>query len=59
MAAKILLPDFINQCIYETHPDSEEQMLCDENMNIAEDRILCFGIHKNGFDLAYLPDAYS
>jgi chitin synthase len=28
-------------------------------MNMAEDRILCFGIHKNGFDLAYLPDAYS
>ena len=24
---------------------------------MAEDRILCMGIHQNGYDLAYWPDA--
>lgn len=31
-------------------------------MNLAEDRILCIGIHKkgeNGYDMAFLPDAYA
>lgn len=28
-------------------------------MNLAEDRILCMGIYKSGYSLAYLPDAYS
>jgi chitin synthase len=28
-------------------------------MNLAEDRILCFNIHKRGYDLAFMPDAYS
>jgi cellulose synthase/poly-beta-1,6-N-acetylglucosamine synthase-like glycosyltransferase len=59
MVLKVFLPDFINSWFITTDPDSEEQLLCNENMNLAEDRILCFGIHKNGFDLAYLPDAYS
>jgi chitin synthase len=59
MAAKVLLPDFAASCFLTANPNSEEQMLCNENMNLAEDRILCFGIHKNGFDLAFLPDAYS
>jgi cellulose synthase/poly-beta-1,6-N-acetylglucosamine synthase-like glycosyltransferase len=59
MALKVLLPDFLNTLFLTVDPNSEEQLLCNENMNMAEDRILCFGIHKNGFDLAYLPDAYS
>lgn len=25
----------------------------------AEDRTLCLGIHQNGYDLVYLPDAYA
>ncbi len=55
----MFLPDFVASLFLTTDPNSEEQMLCNENMNLAEDRILCFGIHKNGFDLAFLPDAYS
>lgn len=34
-------------------------MMYDENVNLAEDRILCMGIHKKGFDMVYLPDAYA
>lgn len=26
---------------------------------MAEDRILCMGIHKNGKNMAYLPDAFA
>lgn len=29
----------------------------DSNMYLAEDRIMCLGIHALGYDLAYLPDA--
>ena len=29
------------------------------NVFLAEDRILCMGIHKNEKDLMFLPDAYS
>lgn len=57
--ARVLLPDFINSCFIEVAPDSEEQMLYNENISLAEDRILCMGIHKNGFDMAFLPDAYA
>jgi len=28
-------------------------------MNLAEDRILCMGIHIKGYDLLFLLDAYS
>ena len=34
-------------------------MLYDENVYLAEDRILCIGIHTKDRDLAYLPDAYA
>lgn len=34
-------------------------MLYNENIYLAEDRILCMGIHKKGLDMAYLPDAYA
>ncbi len=34
-------------------------MLYNENIYLAEDRILCMGIHKKGFDMAFLPDAYA
>ena len=34
-------------------------MLYNENVYLAEDRILCMGIHKKKYDLAFLPDAYS
>eukprot|EP00919_Chromeraceae_sp_WS-2016_P000896 GHVR01002236.1.p1 GENE.GHVR01002236.1~~GHVR01002236.1.p1 ORF type:complete len:116 (+),score=5.02 GHVR01002236.1:337-684(+) len=34
-------------------------MLYNENIYLAEDRILCMGIHQNGWDMAYLPDAYA
>lgn len=56
---KVLLPDFVNNCFIDINPESEEQMLYNENIFLAEDRILCMGIHKKGFDMAYLPDAYA
>lgn len=56
---KVLLPDFINNCFIDINPESEEQMLYNENIFLAEDRILCMGIHTKGFDMAYLPDAYA
>ena len=34
-------------------------MLYNENIYLAEDRILCMGIHKKGFDMAFLPNAYA
>jgi chitin synthase len=34
-------------------------MLEKENIYLAEDRILCMGIHKNGKKIHYLPDAYA
>lgn len=56
---KVLLPDMINRCFIDTHPESEEQMLYNENIYLAEDRILCMGIHKKGFEIKFLPDAYA
>lgn len=29
----------------------------ESNMYLAEDRVMCLGIHTLGYDLAYLPDA--
>jgi chitin synthase len=34
-------------------------MLESENIYLAEDRILCMGIHKAGKKMHYLPDAFS
>lgn len=40
-------------------PDSEEQLLYNENVNLAEGRVLCLGIHKNDRDIVYMPDVYA
>ena len=56
---RVALPDFINGCFIDIDPESDEAMLYDENVYLAEDRILCMGIHKKGFDMAFLPDAYA
>lgn len=56
---RTLLPDFFNNCCIDIDPDSDEQMLYNENIYLAEDRILCMGIHKKGKEIAYLPDAYA
>ncbi len=53
------LPDFLNRYCISIDPDSDEAMLYNENVNLAEDRILCMGIHTRGYDMAYLPDAYA
>ena len=34
-------------------------MLYNENIYLAEDRILCMGIHKNERDIIFMPDAYA
>lgn len=36
-----------------------ELTLEEANMYLAEDRVMCLGIHALGYDLAYLPDAQS
>jgi chitin synthase len=53
------LPDFLNRYCISIDPESDEAMLYNENVYLAEDRILCMGIHKKGFDMAFLPDAYA
>ena len=53
------LPDAINSCCISIEDDSDETMLYNENVYLAEDRILCMGIHKKGYDMAFLPDAYA
>jgi chitin synthase len=39
--------------------NSYEYLMYESNVYLAEDRILCMGIHKNDYDLMFLPDAYS
>lgn len=41
MLVRIIFPKFIWKYIYKIDPDSEEQYLYNENVNLAEDRILC------------------
>lgn len=38
---RIIFPEFVYSWCYGVDPDSEEQMLYDENVCLAEDRILC------------------
>jgi chitin synthase len=59
MILKVLLPDFLNEFLIKVDPDSEFQHLKDANMFLAEDRILCMGLHTKGYNLLYLPDAFS
>lgn len=53
------LPDAFNNCCMDIDPESDEAMLYDENVYLAEDRILCIGIHTKDKDLVFLPDAYA
>lgn len=57
---RTIFPDAVYELFYGP-PDekSEERLLYDSNVYLAEDRTLCMGIHENGFDLEYLPDAYA
>lgn len=56
---RIFLPKIIWSCFRPVDPDSEEQVLYNENIYLAEDRILCMGIHKNEKDIIFMPDAYA
>lgn len=56
---RTILPEAINSCCVKIDPKSDEAMLYNENVYLAEDRILCMGIHKRGYDMAFLPDAYA
>ncbi len=57
---RVLLPDFLTRSFISPVPEfSYEGLMYQSNVYLAEDRILCMGIHKNGFDLMFLPDAYS
>lgn len=55
---RILLPDLIYRCCFKLKKNSDEQLLYDSNVYLAEDRTLCMGIHKNGYKLEFLPDAH-
>ena len=55
----VALPEALTRCCIDIDAESDEAMLYNENVYLAEDRILCMGIHKRGFDMAYLPDAYA
>jgi hypothetical protein len=49
---KGILPESIYNCIYgKPDPRSEEQLLYNQNIYLAEDRTLCMGIHLGGYDL--------
>lgn len=56
---RVFLPKAIWSCFRPVDPDSEEQVLYNENIYLAEDRILCMGIHKNEKDIIFMPDAYA
>jgi cellulose synthase/poly-beta-1,6-N-acetylglucosamine synthase-like glycosyltransferase len=57
--ARVILPKTIWKRFFRIDPDSEEQMLYNENTYMAANRVLCLGIHKNGKDIAYLPNVYA
>ena len=58
---KVLLPDALYNCCFasDLEKNNEETLLYDSNVYLAEDRTLCMGIHQNGYDLEYLPDAHA
>ena len=56
---RVMLPKFLWKMFRPVDPDSEEQVLYNENIYLAEDRILCMGIHKNEKDIIFMPDAYA
>ena len=52
----ILFPDKFYYCCWPLpeNKNSDEKMLCNENVYLPEDQTLCMGIHKNGDDLIYM-----
>lgn len=56
---RVFLPKSFWKCCSKIDPDSEEQMLYNENIYQAEDRILCLGIHKNDKDIIFMPDVFA
>lgn len=56
---RVLIPKVIWKIFKPVDPDSQEQVLYNENIYLAEDRILCMGIHKNEKDIIFMPDAYA
>jgi cellulose synthase/poly-beta-1,6-N-acetylglucosamine synthase-like glycosyltransferase len=57
--SRVMLPKTMWRCCNDIDPDSEEQVLYNENVYLAEDRILCLGIHKNDKDIVFMPDVYA
>jgi cellulose synthase/poly-beta-1,6-N-acetylglucosamine synthase-like glycosyltransferase len=51
------LTEMYNGFCVTVDPISDEAILYNENIYLAEDRVLSIGIHKKGYDMAYLPDA--
>lgn len=59
LLSRVLLPKTLSKLINKIDPDSEEQLLYNQNVNLAEDRVLSLGIHKNDMDIAFMPDVYA
>lgn len=57
--ARVILPNFVLKCFTDKEKVTYEQLMYESNVYLAEDRILCMGIHQNGYQLMFLPDAYS
>lgn len=57
--ARVILPNFVLKCFTDKERVTYEQLMYESNVYLAEDRILCMGIHQNGYQLMFLPDAYS
>lgn len=49
----------MDQYLQHSLQDMEKLTLEECNMYLAEDRIMCLGIHSLGYDIHYLPDAES
>ena len=59
IVARVLFPKTLWRWCRPIDPDSEEQVLYDENTNLSEDRILCLGIHNNDRNIVFMPDVYA
>ena len=57
---RVIFPNCLFYAIYNRpKKNSDEGLLYQENVYLAEDRTLCVGIHQKGYKLAFLPDAHA
>ena len=59
IVSRVIFPKSLWKWCSPIDPDSEEQVLYDENTNLSEDRILCLGIHNNDKNIVFMPDVFA